>query len=359
MGTTVVTVDSTVVNVALPAIRDDLGGGFAGQQWTANAYLVTLASLILVGGSLGDIFGERRVFSLGVGGLRRDLDPVRGRPDDRGAGARPRAPGRGGRAAHTGGAGGDRRGVPRGRARQGGRRLDRLGGDRRGDRAAGRRPARGLGVVAVDLRHQRAAGARHDVADRPGGAGGPRRAGGREGRRDSARLLCAVGLAGITFGLIRQPEVGSFGDPTRRDAAVRRHRSRSSRSSSTRRARRTRCCRSSSFAGATSPSATSRRSRCTPACRCCSSSSCCSSRTPPATARWPRAAPACPVTIVMFLTSMRFGALADRYGPRFFMGVGPIVAERRPGAAHPARGRPRLPDRPAPGAADLRRRACR
>ncbi|MEJ7788846.1 MAG: MFS transporter [Thermoleophilaceae bacterium] len=69
LGSTVVTVDATVVNVALPAIRDDLGGGFAGQQWTANAYLVTLASLILVGGALGDIFGERRVFSLGVLGF--------------------------------------------------------------------------------------------------------------------------------------------------------------------------------------------------------------------------------------------------------------------------------------------------
>ena len=69
LGSTVVTIDSTVVNVALPAIRADLGGGFAGQQWTANAYLVTLASLILIGGSLGDIFGERRVFTLGVGGF--------------------------------------------------------------------------------------------------------------------------------------------------------------------------------------------------------------------------------------------------------------------------------------------------
>src|ERR671916_2918833 len=66
LGTTVVTVDSTVVNVALPAIADDLGGGLAGQQWTANAYLVTLGSLLLIGGSLGDIFGERRVFALGV-----------------------------------------------------------------------------------------------------------------------------------------------------------------------------------------------------------------------------------------------------------------------------------------------------
>ena len=69
LGTTVVTVDSTVVNVALPAIEEDLGGGLAGQQWTSNAYLVTLGSLLLIGGSLGDIFGERRVFALGVVGF--------------------------------------------------------------------------------------------------------------------------------------------------------------------------------------------------------------------------------------------------------------------------------------------------
>jgi EmrB/QacA subfamily drug resistance transporter len=67
LGTTVVTVDGTVVNVALPAIEEDLGGGLAGQQWTSNAYLVTLGSLLLIGGSLGDIFGERRVFAFGVG----------------------------------------------------------------------------------------------------------------------------------------------------------------------------------------------------------------------------------------------------------------------------------------------------
>jgi EmrB/QacA subfamily drug resistance transporter len=66
LGTAVVTVDSTVVNVALPAIEEDLGGGLAGQQWTANAYLVTLGSLLLIGGSIGDIFGERRVFAFGV-----------------------------------------------------------------------------------------------------------------------------------------------------------------------------------------------------------------------------------------------------------------------------------------------------
>src|SRR4051794_4365382 len=69
LGTTVVTVDSTAVNVALPAIAEDLGGGLAGQQWTANAYLVTLSSLLLIGGSLGDLLGERRIFVLGVGGF--------------------------------------------------------------------------------------------------------------------------------------------------------------------------------------------------------------------------------------------------------------------------------------------------
>src|SRR5919199_1510202 len=69
LGSTVVAVDATVVNIALPHITDDLGGGLAGQQWVANAYLLTLASLILVAGSLSDIFGERRVFALGVAGF--------------------------------------------------------------------------------------------------------------------------------------------------------------------------------------------------------------------------------------------------------------------------------------------------
>jgi EmrB/QacA subfamily drug resistance transporter len=69
MGSFVAGLDATAVNVALPAIREDLGGGLAGQQWVSNAYLLTLGSLILVAGSLGDIYGERRVFSLGVAGF--------------------------------------------------------------------------------------------------------------------------------------------------------------------------------------------------------------------------------------------------------------------------------------------------
>lgn len=69
MGSFVAGLDATAVNVALPAIRSDLGGGLAGQQWVSNAYLLALGSLILVGGSLGDVFGERRVFSIGVAGF--------------------------------------------------------------------------------------------------------------------------------------------------------------------------------------------------------------------------------------------------------------------------------------------------
>jgi EmrB/QacA subfamily drug resistance transporter len=69
MGSFITGLDTTVVNVALPAIERDLGGGLAGQQWVVNAYLLALGSLILVGGSLGDLYGERRVFSLGVAGF--------------------------------------------------------------------------------------------------------------------------------------------------------------------------------------------------------------------------------------------------------------------------------------------------
>ncbi|MGH9212172.1 MAG: MFS transporter [Acidimicrobiales bacterium] len=58
--------DSTVVNVALPQIGESLDSGLSGLQWVLNGYLLTTASLILLGGSLGDIFGRRRVFLTGV-----------------------------------------------------------------------------------------------------------------------------------------------------------------------------------------------------------------------------------------------------------------------------------------------------
>src|SRR4051812_2626626 len=66
LGSSMAFVDGSVVSVALPSIQHELGGGLATQQWVVNAYLLTLGSLILVGGSLGDIFGESRVFAIGV-----------------------------------------------------------------------------------------------------------------------------------------------------------------------------------------------------------------------------------------------------------------------------------------------------
>ena len=69
LASTIAAVDSTAVNVALPAIGRDLGGGFAAQQWVANAYLLTLSALILLAGSLTDRLGERRVFLTGVSGF--------------------------------------------------------------------------------------------------------------------------------------------------------------------------------------------------------------------------------------------------------------------------------------------------
>ncbi len=69
LGSGIALLDGTAVNVALPSIQDALGGGLAAQQWVVNAYLLTLGSLILIGGSLGDLYGERRIFALGVGGF--------------------------------------------------------------------------------------------------------------------------------------------------------------------------------------------------------------------------------------------------------------------------------------------------
>ena len=324
LGSTLVSVDATVVNVALPAIRDDLGGGFAGQQWTMNAYLVTLASLILVGGSLGDMFGSRRVFSLGVAVfgatsvlcavaptietlvLARALQGVSGAlltpaalavivttfPEDER-----------GRAVGAWTAWGAIGFV-----------LGPLVGGQLVDAASWRwifainLP---LALVTLELvrrvvpagAHAHGDGTRVDVA---GGA------------------LCAIGLAAGTFGLIRQPEAG-FGDPTVFGSLAagilllgaflvyesriphpmlplglfRRHNFAVGNIETL-----------SMYAGlslvsfflvlflqqAAGYSAIAAGTA------------------------------LLPVTVVLFLLSMRFGSLADRYGPRLFMSAGPLVA---------------------------------
>ena len=69
LGSFVAFLDMSVVNVALPAIRRALGGGVAAQQWIVDAYLLSLSSLILIAGSVSDLFGRKRVFAAGLLGF--------------------------------------------------------------------------------------------------------------------------------------------------------------------------------------------------------------------------------------------------------------------------------------------------
>src|SRR6476646_10682261 len=66
LGLFVGLIDANAINLALPAVRTDLGGGMAGAQWTIDAYNVAFAALLLTSGSLGDRFGRRRLLRIGV-----------------------------------------------------------------------------------------------------------------------------------------------------------------------------------------------------------------------------------------------------------------------------------------------------
>src|SRR5437588_10021242 len=66
LGSGMAFLDATVVNIALPRIGTDLGIGLSGLQWTVNAYALTLSGFLLLGGSLGDRYGRKRVFLVGV-----------------------------------------------------------------------------------------------------------------------------------------------------------------------------------------------------------------------------------------------------------------------------------------------------
>ena len=69
LGSSLGFIDGSVVNVALPAIRTNLGTDLATLQWVVNGYMLTLASLILLGGSAGDRFGRRKIFLIGLVGF--------------------------------------------------------------------------------------------------------------------------------------------------------------------------------------------------------------------------------------------------------------------------------------------------
>src|SRR5271157_6154098 len=66
LGSSMAFIDGTVVNVALPALQSSFGASVVGVQWVVESYGLTLAALILVGGSMGDLFGRRRMFLAGV-----------------------------------------------------------------------------------------------------------------------------------------------------------------------------------------------------------------------------------------------------------------------------------------------------
>lgn len=66
LGSSMAFIDGTVVNVALPALQSALGATLAQVQWVVAAFALTLSALLLTGGSLGDLYGRRRIFSLGV-----------------------------------------------------------------------------------------------------------------------------------------------------------------------------------------------------------------------------------------------------------------------------------------------------
>src|SRR3954462_11160282 len=66
LGFFVITLDAVVVNVALPAIRSELGGGMTGLQWVVDGYTLMFAALLLSAGSLSDQLGARRAFGVGL-----------------------------------------------------------------------------------------------------------------------------------------------------------------------------------------------------------------------------------------------------------------------------------------------------
>ena len=154
-GFLMIVLDMTVVNVALPAIQEDLGFSQSGLAWVVNGYLIAFGGLLLLSGRLGDLLGRKDVFMVRNGDLPRRLARLRLR-------AEPGAPGR--RAVHPGhrrrshvgrDPGDDRDDVLRAEgAGEGARRLRvrRLG--RRLDRPPCRRhPDRG-DQLALDLLHQ-------------------------------------------------------------------------------------------------------------------------------------------------------------------------------------------------------------
>ena len=193
-----VVLDIAIVNVALPAIKGDLGFAQENLQWVISAYAILFGGVLLLGGRLADVFGRRRVFMLGLAIFSLQLAALRVRLVGGLADRLPRPPGPGRRAVRT------RRPLdPDDHLRRGRRAQPRAGhlGRGLGQRRRGRRAARRLSdlvpELVVGLLHQRPGRARGDRrgADRPAREprpGAPPLRRGRRGlghgRRDAAGL---------------------------------------------------------------------------------------------------------------------------------------------------------------------------
>ena len=93
LGDLMIVLDVTIVGVALPSIREDLGFSEESLAWVVNAYLITFGGFLLLGGRLGDLFGHRRLFLARDRALHARLGGVR--PRDLAGAARRRACGAG------------------------------------------------------------------------------------------------------------------------------------------------------------------------------------------------------------------------------------------------------------------------
>ena len=179
-----VVLDVAIVNVALPQMRESLGLSVAGEQWVVNAYTLTFAGFLMLGGRAADLFGRRRIFIIGltvftvcslIGGTGPErclVDHRPGRPGNRRSHPGPGNPQHPGHDLHR----------PR-RTSAGPRRLVGHGGQRGGGRRAGRghpdQPAR----LAVGPLRQRAH--RHRAAGRSLGGAPPQRGAGSAARHST------------------------------------------------------------------------------------------------------------------------------------------------------------------------------
>ena len=172
-----------------PRIGADLDAGLTSLQWTLNAYTLTLAGLLLLGGSLGDRLGRRRIFVIGTIWFAARLRRLRARADRRHPDRDACAAGHRRRAAHARIARDPRGGLPSGRSRRGGRRVVRPRRRGLGDRPGARRRAgRGRAVgLAARVPDQPSAGGRGRAGRRAARAGDARRAGAAAGSTSSAQ----------------------------------------------------------------------------------------------------------------------------------------------------------------------------